>query len=120
MDKKIAYLNHIEDNTVYPAYRKAVKFLNYIWAILIMVTAGGSIFLGSLELKSQQTITGAGTILGGILLSLIFYFLSRVANEVSLVLVDIGDSIIDANSKNFHPNQETREGTEKVVESSKT
>ncbi|MDA7659707.1 hypothetical protein N8651_03755 [Akkermansiaceae bacterium] len=44
MNKKIAYLNHIEDNTVYPAYRKAVKFLNYIWAILIMVTAGGAVF----------------------------------------------------------------------------
>lgn len=104
---KQQYLERIRRETAYPMYRNIIGII----AILGFVMAG-LVGLGSLILSLGIIIAGfsnqnilAGLLFGliclvqGLVWAAIIFFLARFWKEASLILVDIGDSITDANAK---------------------
>ena len=100
---KQQYLQRIRNETSYPTYRSIIgiiAILGYIMAVLMGLGALG----GGIAGMSQSFFAGLGTLVVGLVAAVIMFFLARFWKEAALILVDIGDSVADANAKNeSHP-----------------
>ena len=99
---KQEYLNRIRRNTAYPTYRGAIRImvaLGYLLAVVLILAA----LVGGIEPSPLgQLFDGpvlARVRLGGLLWGIFVFLGTRFFREAAFILVDIGDSIIDANSR---------------------
>jgi hypothetical protein len=95
---KIQYLESIRSNTAYPVYRGfigTIALIGYLLAgayVLLALIAG-------LGMMANSFMSGLGILLlGGVGAALVF-FLAKFFKEAAQILVDIGDSIAEANSR---------------------
>jgi hypothetical protein len=65
---------------------------------LAAVCALGAI-IGGLGTMTKSFITGLGALAVGMLLAALYYLMGKLFKEAALILVDIGDSTLDANSR---------------------
>ncbi|HEU5022596.1 MAG TPA: hypothetical protein VFT60_11920 [Bryobacteraceae bacterium] len=94
---KQQYLDTIRSNSAYPTYRGVIGLIGFIFFAIAGVSAIGAV-IGGLAAMSQSFITGLATLVLGLLFAALFYLFGKLYKEAALVLVDMGDSIIDSNS----------------------
>ena len=97
MQKK-ARVEAIRANTAYPAYRSIIGIITVILMILAALQGIGAIILGSsLGALAHNGFAGFAAILIGLGFAALAFFLAKIWNEAAQILVDIGDSVLDAN-----------------------
>lgn len=95
---KQQYLDSIRHNSAYPTYRGVIGLISLIFYGLATVCALGAL-IGGLSAMSRSPFAGLGVFIVGALLAALYYLMGRLFKEAALILVDIGDSTLDANSR---------------------
>ncbi len=96
---KKKYLDRIRSDSAYPAFRKAVNVITLLlYTIGAMCLLGAAIVWVSIMTKQLEG-SHASAIVVGLLLGVFYLVLGKVFREVSLMLVDVADSITDLNSR---------------------
>ena len=72
-----------------------IALLGYIFAAF---SALGTLISGFGAMK-DSFFGGVGILIGGFIIAALIFFITRFWKEAALILVDIGDSITDANSR---------------------
>ena len=72
-----------------------IAFLFYAVAAVSALSA----VIGGLGAMSRSFMTGLATLVVGLLFAAIFFLMARFYKEAALILADIGDSIVDSNSR---------------------
>ncbi len=97
---KKARVDAVRAETAYPAYRAAIGIITVIMMILAGLQALGSIILGfAAGNAANNPLAGFFVVLIGIAFAVLTFFLARIWHEGAQILVDIGDSTLDANAK---------------------
>lgn len=86
------YVDTIRKKSAYPSYRKLIKIITGLGYVLIILG-----IIGAIVITSNIRYIGIGVFLG-----MICIFLLKIWRELSLVLIDIADSILDANRHTAH------------------
>jgi hypothetical protein len=95
---KQQYLRTIRSNSAYPVYRATIDTVALLFYINAAVIALGAA-IGGLTSMSRSFTAGVGILIFGAIAAALCYFLGRLFKEASLILADIGDSTVDANSR---------------------
>ncbi len=98
---KQQYLDSIRHNSAYPTYRNVIGLVSLIFYGLAAVFALGAL-IGGLSAMARSFIAGIGVLVIGVLLAALYYFMGKLFKEAALILVDMGDSTLDANSHAAH------------------
>ena len=95
---KEQYLNTIRSNSAYPVYRGTI---NTVALLFYLVAAGFGLgaVVGGLTTMSNSFMAGIGVLILGLILAALWYFIGRLFKEAALILADMGDSTVDANSR---------------------
>lgn len=96
---KQQYLSTVRSNTAYPTYRGmigAIAALGYALAVLAIL---GGVISGCGAMNRAGVGGFLVSILGGILIGGVFVLLARLWKEASLVLVDMGDAILEQGAR---------------------
>ena len=97
MQKK-ARVDAIRANTAYPTYRGIIGIITLILMILAGFQALGAIALGfGAGASLHNGFVGFVVLLLGLGFAVLAFFLAKIWNEAAQILVDIGDSVLDAN-----------------------
>ena len=97
MQKK-ARIDAIRANTAYPTYRGIIGIITVILMILAALQGIGAIILGiSIGSMTSNGFAGFAAILIGLGFAVLAFFLAKIWNEGAQIIVDIGDSGLDAN-----------------------
>ena len=95
---KKARVDTIRANTAYPNYRGLIGIITAILMILAGLQALGAIIVGgSIGTLAHSGLVGFIAILIGVAIAVLAFFLAKIWNEAAQILVDIGDSVMDAN-----------------------
>lgn len=95
---KKARVEAIRANTAYPTYRSIIGIITLILMILAGLQALGALILGfGAGAALHNGLAGFAVILLGLGSAALAFFLAKIWNEGAQILVDIGDSIMDAN-----------------------
>lgn len=89
---KTIYIARIRDDSAYSTFRFVVNFLSALTFIVAALSIIWGFFV--LFLKPSMIEAGVVALVGGV----VAVILGKVSQEVTLMLADIADSIIDANS----------------------
>lgn len=95
---KQQYLNSIRGNTAYPTYRGFIGMITMLGYLLAGAAALGAV-IGALTMMTQSFMLGLVTLVIGAVWAAVIYFVAQYFREAALVLVDMADSITDANSR---------------------
>lgn len=95
---KQQYLESIRAHSAYPVYRGVISTITLIFYLIAGVCALGAA-IGGLGSMSRSFIAGLGVLVIGLVFAALYFFLGRFFQEASLILADIGDSIVDTNSR---------------------
>jgi hypothetical protein len=95
---KQQYLDSIRSHSAYPTYRGFIGVIALLGFILAGLIALGALGAGLFSMK-QSPAGGIGIIIGGLLYAAFIYVMARFFKEASLILADIGDSTVEANSR---------------------
>ena len=96
---KKLYLDRIRSESAYPAFRSVINVIALLFYCLGGLFFAGA-FLGGFQSGSPFLLV-AGAAMG-----LLYLIIGKVLKEISLMLADIADSVIDANSHNeFKPEE---------------
>jgi hypothetical protein len=96
---KQQYLDVLRSGTSYPTYRGFIGIITLLGYALAGVAALGAL-IGGFGAMSASFLTGLGTLVLGLIGAALAFLGARFFKEAALILVDIGDSIVDANSRN--------------------
>lgn len=96
--EKQTYLTSIRENTAYPTYRGAIGLLTTLGYILAGFYGLAALIAG-IGSMGNSFLGGLAILFGGFIMAGIIFLGTRLGKEAALVLVDIGDSTIDKNSK---------------------
>ena len=94
---KHQYLESIRANTAYPVYRTVIDTIALLWYLLAAVAALGAIVGGLAGMRASFVVGVMVFLLGGVAAAIVFV-LARLSKEAALVLADLADSTIEANS----------------------
>jgi len=95
---KQQYLDSIRDNTSYPVYRKFITVISFM--MRLSAIGGGLVAVISGFAGMRYSFWGgAGTLVLGLVGAAVAYLLAIVFKEASLILADLGDSTVEANSR---------------------
>ncbi len=95
---KKARVEAIRANTAYPTYRSIIGIITVILMILAGLQALGALILGfGAGAALHNGLAGFAVILLGLGSAALAFFLAKIWNEGAQILVDIGDSVLDAN-----------------------
>ena len=95
---KQQYLASIRDDSAYPAYRGVVGAITLLFYLVAAVCAVGAL-IGGFASMTRSFIGGLGILIVGLIFAATCFFLARFFKEASLILADMGDSIVDANAR---------------------
>lgn len=95
---KSNYLAEIRANTAYPTYRGIIGLLVILGYILAGLY-GISALIGGLMTMGDTFLGGLAFLVIGLVFAGFIALLTKLGKEVALVIVDFGDSTLDANSK---------------------
>ena len=95
---KQQYLDALRRNSAYPTYRGVIGLVAFVFYAIAAVSALGAL-IGGLGAMTRSFITGLGTLIVGLLFAVLFFLMAKLYKEAALILVDMGDSIIDSNSQ---------------------
>jgi ATP/ADP translocase len=98
---KQQYLAAIRANSAYPVYRGVINIITLLSYLMAAVIALGAI-IGAAGAMSYSMTSGLGVLVTGVIFAALYFFLGRFFKEAALILADIGDSVVDANSQ-IHP-----------------
>jgi hypothetical protein len=98
MTTKQQYLDLIRRNSSYPTFRGFIDLVTLLSYAGAAVWALGAL-IGGLSLMTRSFITGMGALVAGLLFAAISFLWARLLKEFALMLADIGDSVVDANSR---------------------
>ena len=96
--KKQQYLATIRSNTAYPTYRGMIGIIALLGYLLAGFSALGSLISGFGAMRNSF-FGGLGMLIGGLIIAALIFFITRFWKEAALILVDMGDSIAEANSR---------------------
>ena len=97
-NSKHQYLESIRASTAYPVYRSFIGILAILGYIVAAIDALAAIFIGFGAMR-YSFFTGVGYIIVGGIGAVLVYFLVKFFKEAALILADIGDSTLEANSR---------------------
>lgn len=95
---KQQYLDSIRHNSAYPTYRGVIGLIAFVFYAIAGLSALSAL-IGGLGIMTTSFMGGLATLVAGGLFAALFFLLGGLYKEAALVLVDMGDSIIDANSQ---------------------
>jgi hypothetical protein len=95
---KQQYLDSIRQSSAYPTYRGVIGLIAFLFYAVSGVSALGAL-IGGLGAMTRSFMTGLGTLVMGLLFAAIFFLMAKFYKEAALILADIGDSIVDSNSR---------------------
>lgn len=96
--KQKEYVEDVRRNTAYPVYRTIINIVAVL-GVVASVIAAISALISGLRVMQHSVGSGLVTLGGGMLTAVLIYFGSRFAKEAAIILADIGDSIIERNSR---------------------
>jgi hypothetical protein len=96
--EKSQYLDRIRSNSNYPTYRKIIGLIAFLGYLFSAVNGIGAAVVGVIKM-SDHFLPGLAILIGGLVVSALIFFGARFWREAALILADIGDSVIDANSQ---------------------
>jgi hypothetical protein len=96
---KSQYLNRIRSDSNYPTYRNIIGLIAFLGYLFAALNGIGVIIAGVIRMQ-DYFLHGLVILLGGLIVSAFIFFGARFWREAALILADIGDSVIDANSEN--------------------
>jgi len=95
--KKIR-VDAIRANTAYPAYRSIIGIITIILMVIAGLQAIGAVIIGgAIGTMASNSFAGIVAIVIGLAFAVLAFFFAKIWNEAAQILVDIGDSILDAN-----------------------
>jgi hypothetical protein len=92
------YLQSIRAETAYPVYRGVIGTIALLGYVLAGVIALGALVTG-LGAMASSFLTGLITLVAGGVVAAITFLVAKLSKEASLMLADIADSTVDANSR---------------------
>ena len=102
--QKKARVEAIRANTAYPAYRGIIGIITVVLMILAGLQAIGAVILGiSVGTMASNGFAGFVAVVIGLAFAVLAFFLAKIWNEAAQILVDIGDSVLDANAAPLPP-----------------
>lgn len=99
MENKVQYLESIRSHTSYPTYRKVIGIITLLAYALAALQGLFAIIGGIATMANAGFLAGLGVLLFGALGAAIAFFMAKFFKEGSLILADIGDSVVDSNAK---------------------
>lgn len=96
---KQQYIETLRSDTAYPAYRGMIGIIEFLGYILAGLSALGALVSG-LGAMRNSFFGGLGVLIVGLVSAVLIFFFVRFWKEASMILVDMGDSITEANSRN--------------------
>ena len=94
---KKQYLDSIRAHSAYPTYRGFIGVIAIIGYIVAGIIAVGALIGGLVSLNKTPGV-GLAVIVGGLIYAAILYLMARFFKEAALILADLADSTVDANS----------------------
>ena len=98
MTSKQQYLASIRSNSAYPVYRGFIGIIALLGYVLAALAGVGAV-IGGLAAMTQSFMGGLVVIVAGAVYAVLVFLLARFFKEAALILVDIGDSVAEANSR---------------------
>ena len=95
---KQQYIATIRSNTAYPTYRGMIGIIALLGYILAAFSALGSLISGFGAMRASF-LGGLGMLIAGLIIAALIFFITRFWKEAALILVDMGDSITETNSR---------------------
>lgn len=96
---KEQYFDTLRNNSAYPVYRATIGIIAMLGYLLAGLYALGALIMGFGSMFNHAFFMGVGIlILGAIMAGLVFFF-AKLFKEAALIIVDMGDSTIEANSR---------------------
>ena len=92
------YLKQIRTDTAYPTYRGIIGVIVFLGYLLVTINFIAFLGGGFNEMKNSFGL-GVFIIFFGIIVSVLGIVVVRYVREVALMIADMVDSIIDANSR---------------------
>jgi hypothetical protein len=97
-NSKQQYLEAIRSNSAYPVYRNFIGILAILGYLIAGIDALVALFMGFNAMR-YAFFAGVGYIIVGGIGAVLVYFLVKFFKEAALILADIGDSTLEANSR---------------------
>ena len=91
------YLESIRSNSAYPVYRATIGIIALLGYLLAGLYGLVALFSGFGMMFSHQFLLGVAILFGGAIAAGIVFFFARLFKEAALIVVDLGDSTIEAN-----------------------
>lgn len=96
---KQQYLDSIRQSSAYPTYRGVIGLIAFLFYAVAGVSALSAV-IGDLGAMTRSFLTGLATLVIGLLFAAIFFLMAKFYKEAALILADIGDSVVESNSRN--------------------
>jgi hypothetical protein len=93
---KQQYIESVRSNSAYPTYRGFIGTIALLGYLLAGFSGLSALISGLMSMRSSFMLGVAILVMGGISAAMLF-LLARFFNEAALILVDIGDSVAEAN-----------------------
>jgi hypothetical protein len=97
-NSKQQYLESIRSNSAYPVYRNFIGIIAILGYLIAGIDALAAVIMGFGAMR-YSFFQGVGIIIIGGIGAVLVYFLVKFFKEAALILADIGDSTLEANSR---------------------
>ena len=96
------YLQSIRADSAYPVYRGVIGMIALLGYLLAGALALGAL-VGGLGAMSNSFFMGLVALVTGGIFAAIVFLIAKLSKEAALMLVDIADSTVEANSRLLSP-----------------
>lgn len=93
---KQQYLLSVRANTAYPTYRGIIGLIVQVYYVIAALTALAGLITA---FTAGGFFSGLMTVVVGLVVAALICLLARFFKEAALILADMGDSTVDANSQ---------------------
>ncbi len=98
---KEQYLNTIRNSSAYPIYRATINIIALIGYCIAGLYALGALIGGLGAMFTYSFWMGLLILVGGALMAALVYFCAKLFKEAALIIVDMGDSTLEANARSM-------------------
>ncbi len=95
---KEQYLESIRSNTSYPTYRAVIGTIAIVGYLLAGFEGLAALIAGFGSMR-YSFFQGVGILIMGLIVAALTFLLARFWKEAALILADLGDSTVEANSR---------------------